>query len=593
MQIIIDSSTEEPPSNGDLYQVNYHTSVSTETQDAIAAQASEDKSDIANSSLASISELPEEKQNVDEDQMKSARTDIADETSELKNSTSTIQTGGKHGLNESTCAADTSEVKSTVLLTLNEQTLKKTDTHSAENVLINSATNVGTDKSSHSQKRLEHSLRPARPAPPPPKNGDSKVKKDGKISAGNNSKIQTSKTPDSVSKKPLILIHGKKLKMLKVLRSHLDEKQLNPMIRPSTRGFIPKPTACKHSGFRHEYSSTTGEHHSITHDLHSERPMPSQPHSSVRCVSPFQPLSLHPLSQHEHTSSQTSLGSCPETLLVYPRGSTPHNEQDKVSHSNINYSLQERSLTPDYRREKSLTPDYKRDRSNSPVLLTAGNLLLNVQRFHGALKHPTPLGNEKGSLKGSSAEKRDREFALANTSPNTLSTFSHQQRVATATASNLKTPPIKRVHNKQTFGVLHDHNSESNTVNAAYSDNTLPTNTTYTDRTRENMSHKKEHLSKYPHSDSTSFNQESFTVMPGTVSEIVQQINKHSPLQTELLQKLKCDKRQSEPSDIPVRQNILIETHAQKLLPIDHSQDATPNNGFRDVTSNKDSITAL
>ncbi|BFZ14886.1 hypothetical protein BsWGS_17925 [Bradybaena similaris] len=603
VEIIIDNSTEEPPSNGDFYQVNYHTSVSTETQDATATKASEDTSDIANASLASISELPEEKENVDEDQTKSARKDVSDETSKLNDSISTaIEVGDKHGLKESTCAADTSEVKSTVL-TQNEQTLKKSDTHSSENVSMDSATNVGTDKSSHSQKRLEHSLRPARPAPPPPKNSDSKVKKDGKVSGDNNSNIQTSSTPETVLKKPVMLIDGKKPKIQKVLRSHLDEKQLNPMIRPSTRGFIPKPTACKRNGCRHEYSSTTGEHQSIRHDLHSERPMLSQPHSSVRRLSPFQPLSLHPLSQHEHTSSQTSLGSCPETRLVYPRGSTPHNEQDKVSQSNISYFPQERNLTPDYRRERSLTPDYKRDRSNSPVLLTTGNLLLNVQRFHGALKHPTPLGNEKRSLKGSSAEKRDREFALANTSQNTLSSFSRQQRAAPTTASNLKTPPTKRVHNKQTFGVLCDQNSENNSKDAAYnyeplnkhpnSENTLPTTTAYIDRSRENMSHKKEHPSKYPNSDSTSLNQESFIVIPGTVSEIVQQINKHSPLQTELLQKLKCDKRQFEPSDIPVRQNILIETHDQKLLPTDHSQDATPNNGIRDVTSNNDSITVL
>ncbi|RUS82252.1 hypothetical protein EGW08_009990 [Elysia chlorotica] len=79
--------------------------------------------------------------------------------------------------------------------------------------------------------------RPARRAPAPP------VSKDARLtSKGSAEKLEVSSSQSKPPDMSIVLINGKRPKLQKITPDRLNEKHLNPMIRPSTRGFMARPT---------------------------------------------------------------------------------------------------------------------------------------------------------------------------------------------------------------------------------------------------------------------------------------------------------------------------------------------------------------
>ena len=79
--------------------------------------------------------------------------------------------------------------------------------------------------------------RPARRAPAPPS-----ARQNARVKVnGTREKVGVSNPESKLPEKHVLYIGGKRPKLQKITPDRLEEKHLNPMIRPSTRGFMPRP----------------------------------------------------------------------------------------------------------------------------------------------------------------------------------------------------------------------------------------------------------------------------------------------------------------------------------------------------------------
>ncbi|XP_012940158.1 mucin-17 [Aplysia californica] len=259
--------------------------------------------------------------------------------------------------------------------------------------------------------------RPARPAPAPPKRQNSKLKNE------TNSDLRArSASGAGQLGKPTLLIQGKIPKVKKVNLSHLDEKSLNPLIRPSKRGFVPKPTseARRRSNPRPEVRSKP------------HTPVPDYPQTSEASVtsSPSDDLHNGRLKvglEEDDASSKASLGSGTQQHNTAV-GSGVEDGKSLFSHgeklSEGKPGSQGGKLDV-HHRDRSLTPDKKRERSNSPALPTTGRFLLNVQRFNNSIRHspsPSADSDRSSSLKANAtplSQSPNAELSLLTATGNT------------------------------------------------------------------------------------------------------------------------------------------------------------------------------
>lgn len=428
--------------------------------------------------------------------------------------------------------------------------VSKTQTGSTTNPTSSSSS---TQESIHNDKKQGKLLRPARPAPPPPKQKGQKTRKESILDTNNETDV--SKAMTTGQKKPVILIKGRRPKLQKVLRSQLDEKQLNPMIRPSTRGFIPKPTVNAGNDWKSSHSDNQGKtFNSVEHEQTNSSPsladeyhgelitLLNESHKTQQTaghISSHTP-NFRPLSQsnNDGSSSKTSLESGSDDKSASPSHAVCSQQSWKENSQNKEQSHSKSFVNNISTR--NLTSNSKRERSISPKLLTTSNLLQNVQRFQGAQRQTSPAPSLDGDKRPSS-EKGSPVHTVTNTPPNTYNLSSHQQRTPT-TVTPPRVPPLasdtdcyrqtgysQQQQNLNDTGSSFKINSDldrQSELQATPPITLPPSHSVSADRENIDIERRPSRLLRQ---ESTAPIRESLNVMPGTVSEIVHHINSLSP----------------------------------------------------------------
>lgn len=334
--------------------------------------------------------------------------------------------------------------------------------------------------SSRSFSPNDFKRRPARPAPAPPVRQNSALRKESIQSnqLGDNQSDPSSLNMHNV-KKPVLLIHGKRPKLQRVPKGVLDKKQLNPMIRPSTRNFLKKPsnisTPQKTQHIKTVTEISRQEHHKVE-PAQAETPSTDSSEAHLSLVVPH--VTGHETIQHKS-----------EETIHHGRSFSPYqsSSKDAVKPSSNKLSFKSPNTHVNYfPRER--TPELKSGRSNSPNIPTSGNFLQNVKQFNRAqrLRTPSPSFDQHTSMEQEVETTRlHRHHKMAAVSPPTLP---HQgQTIHTST-------------NSKAFNL-----------------------------TKADLSPEKRHPDGAERPEETGVKTDLLTVVPGKVSEIVQQINKLSP----------------------------------------------------------------
>ncbi|XP_059169160.1 uncharacterized protein LOC131950954 isoform X2 [Physella acuta] len=409
----------------------------------------------------------------------------------------------------------------TLRSTTTKQPESVSPTHSAQGTIDHNLLNAQTSKKSLRPKRIapeppssrsfspiDSKRRPARPAPAPPIRQNSALRKESLQSnqLGGNQTEPISLNKHNV-KRPVLLIHGKRPKLHRVPKGVLDKKQLNPMMRPSTRNFLRKPSNISTPHNTQHIKPLTERSRPDYHKVESAQGKDETPSAdgSDANLSLVVPYFLNQETNH-HKSNETSLHKSNETSL-HKSDETNHQTSDETSYSGRSFSpyrtSSKDSTKPSTNKlsfkspnthgnyfPRERTPELKSGRSNSPNIPTSGNFLQNVKQFNRAqrLRTPSPCfdqhTNSETEQEGEST-RPNRQHKMAAVSPPTLP---HQgQTIHTST-------------NSRTFH---------------------PTNA--------DLSSKERHPDGAERPEESGVKTDLLTVVPGKVSEIVQQINKLSP----------------------------------------------------------------